>query len=69
LILNLSLFVPHFDSTPFCALEKIKNTFLLIQPPCKDPQRISATENSNKFQKTRFWKEKSVEDVVTLRPL
>ncbi len=27
---------------------------------------ISATENSNKFQKTRFWKEKSVEDVVTL---
>jgi hypothetical protein len=27
---------------------------------------ISATENSNKFQKTRFWKEKSVEDMVTL---
>jgi len=27
---------------------------------------ISATGNSNKFQKTRFWKEKSVEDVVTL---
>jgi len=27
---------------------------------------ISAAENSNKFQKTRFWKEKSVEDVVTL---
>jgi len=26
---------------------------------------ISATENSNKFQKTRFWKENSVEDVVT----
>jgi hypothetical protein len=25
---------------------------------------ISATGNSNKFQKTRFWKEKSVEDVV-----
>jgi len=23
---------------------------------------ISAAENSNKFQKTRFWKEKSVED-------
>jgi hypothetical protein len=23
---------------------------------------------SNKFQKTRFWKEKSVEDVVTLGP-
>jgi hypothetical protein len=30
---------------------------------------ISAAENSNKFQKTRFWKEKSVEDVVTLGPL
>jgi hypothetical protein len=27
---------------------------------------ISATEISNKFQKTRFWKEKSVEDLVTL---
>jgi len=27
---------------------------------------ISAAENSNKFQKTRLWKEKSVEDVVTL---
>jgi len=27
---------------------------------------IFATENSNKSQKTRFWKEKSVEDVVTL---
>jgi hypothetical protein len=27
---------------------------------------ISTTENSNKFQKTKFWKEKSVEDVVTL---
>jgi ABC-type branched-subunit amino acid transport system ATPase component len=27
---------------------------------------ISATENSNTFPKTRFWKEKSVEDVVTL---
>jgi hypothetical protein len=26
---------------------------------------ISAVENSNKFQKIRFWKEKSVEDVVT----
>ncbi len=23
---------------------------------------ISAAENSNKFQKSRFWKEKSVED-------
>jgi hypothetical protein len=30
---------------------------------------ISATENSNKFQKTRFWKEKSVEDVVTVGPM
>jgi hypothetical protein len=29
---------------------------------------ISATENSNKFQKTRFRKKKSVEDVVTLGP-
>jgi hypothetical protein len=29
---------------------------------------ISATEISNKLQKTRFWKEKSVEDVVTLGP-
>jgi len=30
---------------------------------------IFATENSNKFQKTRFWKEKSVENVVTLEGL
>jgi hypothetical protein len=29
---------------------------------------ICATENSNQFQKVRFWKEKSVEDVVTLGP-
>jgi hypothetical protein len=29
---------------------------------------ISAAENSNKFQKTRFWKEKSVEGVITLGP-
>jgi hypothetical protein len=29
---------------------------------------VSATENSNKFQKTRFWKEKSVEDVAALGP-
>jgi len=28
----------------------------------------STAENSNKFPKTRFWKEKSVEDVVTLGP-
>jgi hypothetical protein len=27
---------------------------------------ISAGENSNKFQKPRFWKEKSVKDVVSL---
>jgi hypothetical protein len=29
---------------------------------------ISAGENSNKFQKTSFWKRKSVEDVVILGP-
>jgi hypothetical protein len=29
---------------------------------------ISAAENSKKCQKTKFWKEKSVEDVVTLGP-
>jgi hypothetical protein len=29
---------------------------------------LSSTENSNKFQKTRFWKEKSVEDTVTFEP-
>ncbi len=28
---------------------------------------ICATENSNKFQKTRFWKEKSVEDVLNMK--
>ncbi len=33
-----------------------------------DFEVISATENSNKFQKTRFWKEKSIEDVTTLGP-
>jgi hypothetical protein len=33
-----------------------------------DFEVISAAENSNKFQKTRFWKEKSDEDVVTLKP-
>jgi hypothetical protein len=27
---------------------------------------MSTTENSNKFQNTKFWKEKSVEDMVTL---
>jgi hypothetical protein len=30
---------------------------------------ISASENSNKFQQTRFWKEKSVVNVVTLEGL
>jgi hypothetical protein len=30
---------------------------------------ISIIENSNKFQKTRFWKEKLVEDVVTIGPM
>jgi hypothetical protein len=29
---------------------------------------ISAAENSKKFQKTRFWKQKSVENVITLGP-
>ncbi len=29
---------------------------------------ISAAEKPNKFQKTRFWKDISVEDVVTLGP-
>jgi hypothetical protein len=29
---------------------------------------ISAAENSNKIPKTRFWKEKSVDDVITLGP-
>jgi hypothetical protein len=30
---------------------------------------ISAVENSNKFQKTRFWKEKSVKVVITRGPM
>jgi hypothetical protein len=30
---------------------------------------IFATENPSKNFKTRFWKEKSVEDVVTLGPM
>ncbi len=30
-------------------------------------QVISIIENSNKFPKTKFWKEELVEDVVTLR--
>jgi hypothetical protein len=33
-----------------------------------DLKVIAITENSNKFQKTRFWKEKSVETMVTLGP-
>ncbi len=28
---------------------------------------ISAAENSNKLKKIRFWKEKSIEDMVTYR--
>ncbi len=34
-----------------------------------DFQVISTIDNSNKFQKTRSWKEKSVEDVVILGPM
>jgi hypothetical protein len=34
-----------------------------------DFQLISTTENSNKFQNTKFWKEKSVEDMITLECL
>jgi hypothetical protein len=34
-----------------------------------DFQLISAAENSNIFPKTRFWKDKPVEDVVTLGPI
>jgi hypothetical protein len=34
-----------------------------------DFEVISAAESSNKFQKTRFWKEKSVENLVTLEAL
>jgi hypothetical protein len=30
---------------------------------------IFVAKISNKFQKTMFWKEKSVEDVVTLGPM
>ncbi len=30
---------------------------------------MSTAKNSNKFQKIRFWKEKSVEDIVTLGPM
>jgi len=34
-----------------------------------DLKVISTIENSNKFQKTWFCKEKSIEDVVTLGPM
>jgi hypothetical protein len=34
-----------------------------------DLKVISTTENSNKFQKTRFWNEKLVENMVTLEGL
>ncbi len=34
-----------------------------------DFEVIAAAEISKKFKKTRFWKEKSVEDVVTLWPM
>jgi hypothetical protein len=34
-----------------------------------DLKVISAAENSNKFKKARFWKEKSVKDTVTLGPM
>jgi hypothetical protein len=33
-----------------------------------DLKVVSSIENSNKFQNTSFWKEKSIEDVVTLGP-
>ncbi len=34
-----------------------------------DLKMISTAENSNKFQKTKVWKETSVEDMVTLGPM
>jgi hypothetical protein len=34
-----------------------------------DFQVIFSIENSNKFQKTKFWKEKSAEKMVTLEGL
>jgi cell division protein FtsB len=34
-----------------------------------DLKVISTAENSNKFQKTKFWKEKSVANMVTLEGL
>jgi hypothetical protein len=37
--------------------------------PSYDFEVISGGENLNKIQKTRFWKEKSVDNVVTLEGL
>jgi hypothetical protein len=34
-----------------------------------DFQVISTTKNSNKFQKTKFWKEKSIDNMVTFECL
>jgi hypothetical protein len=34
-----------------------------------DLKMISAAKNSKKFKKIRFWKEKSVEDMVPLGPM
>ncbi len=34
-----------------------------------DFKMIFVVKNSNKFQKTKVWKEKSVEDMVTLGPI
>jgi hypothetical protein len=34
-----------------------------------DLKVISDAENLNKFPNTRFWKEESVEDVITLEPM
>jgi hypothetical protein len=34
-----------------------------------DLKVIFAIKNSNKFQKTKFWKEKSVENGFTLGPM
>jgi len=34
-----------------------------------DFKAIFAPENSNKFQKSKFWKEKSIEDVVKFGPM
>jgi hypothetical protein len=30
---------------------------------------IFTTQNSNKFQKPKFWKEKSIENVITFGPM